>query len=121
MVDRPIIDWQWMFVVGIFFGSLISALTSKSFRWQAVLDSWQEHFGPDKGQRWLTAFLGGALAMFDARLAGGCPSGHGLSGSLQLAVSGLVALVCFFVAGTIRGQPFLPQGGLGPCACSFTA
>jgi uncharacterized membrane protein YfcA len=31
--EVPNIDWQWMFVVGIFFGSLIAAVTSKSFQW----------------------------------------------------------------------------------------
>jgi len=34
-------------------------------------------------------------------LAGGCPSGHGLSGSVQLAVSGFIALICFFIGGII--------------------
>jgi len=34
--EMPKIDWQWMFVVGIFFGSLAASTTSKSFSWQAV-------------------------------------------------------------------------------------
>ena len=41
----PKIDWQWMFVVGIFLGALISAVTSGSFRWQAVPDMWADRFG----------------------------------------------------------------------------
>lgn len=97
----PKIDWQWMFVVGIFVGALIAARQSKSFKWQAVPDMWQGRFGPGKAKRAATAFLGGVIALFGARLAGGCPSGHGLSGSLQLSVSGLIALVCFFVGGAI--------------------
>ena len=44
--------------------------------------------------------------MFGARLADGCPSGHGLSGVSQLAVSGIVALVMFFLGGLI-GTYFL--------------
>ena len=47
------------------------------------------------------AFVGGVVAMFGARLADGCPSGHGLSGTLQLAASGYVALVCFFIGGMV--------------------
>ncbi len=69
--EKPIIEWQWMFVVGIFAGSLISALTSGSFRLQAVPDSWRERFGPSIGKRGLTAFFGGVVAMYGARLAGG--------------------------------------------------
>ncbi|MOA68345.1 putative inner membrane protein [compost metagenome] len=44
------------------------------------------------------AFVGGAIMAFGARLAGGCTSGHAISGALQLSVSSWVALVCFFVA-----------------------
>jgi len=98
----PKIDWQWMFVVGIFIGALIAAVTSKSFRWQALPEMWLERFGPDsKRKRALFAFAGGTVAMFGARLADGCPSGHGLSGSLQLAVSGFISLACFFAGGMI--------------------
>jgi uncharacterized protein len=39
--------------------------------------------------------------MIGARLADGCPSGHGLSGMMQLSVSGLVALAMFFVVGVL--------------------
>lgn len=98
----PRIDWQWMFVIGIFIGALIAAVSSGSFRWQALPDMWQERFGSNsRGKRALFAFVGGTIAMFGARLADGCPSGHGLSGSLQLALSGFISLVCFFVGGMI--------------------
>ena len=70
--DPPAIDWQWMFVVGIFIGALISALTSKSFKWQALPDLWQQRFGTaSTGKRAVFAFSGGAIAMYGARLAGG--------------------------------------------------
>lgn len=68
----PKIDWQWMFVVGIFIGAAIAALTSGSFKLQALPDMWQERFGPDsRGKRALFAFGGGTVAMFGARLADG--------------------------------------------------
>lgn len=69
--ESPKIDWQWMFVFGILLGSLLSSLTSKTFKWQAVPDSWREFQGPSKVKRWAVAFLGGIVAMFGARLAGG--------------------------------------------------
>lgn len=69
--EKPIIDWQWMFVVGIFLGSLAASLASKSFKPQAVPDLWRSRFGPAKGPRFIVAFIGGVVAMFGARLADG--------------------------------------------------
>lgn len=99
--EKPVIDWQWMFVAGIVVGSLAASSASRTFRLQAVPDRFAARFGPSVGRRFGVAFLGGAVAMFGARLADGCPSGHGLSGSLQLAASGFVALACFFIGGVI--------------------
>jgi hypothetical protein len=68
----PKIDWQWMFVVGIFIGALIAALSSRSFKWQGLPDLWQKRFGSrSKGKRAVFAFTGGAIAMYGARLADG--------------------------------------------------
>jgi len=97
----PQFDWQLMFVIGIFLGSLVAALWSGSFKWQGVPDMWAEHFGTSPLKRGIVAFFGGIIAMFGARLADGCPSGHGLSGMIQLAGSGLIAMVFFFVGGII--------------------
>lgn len=69
--EMPKIDWQFLFVVGIFFGSLIASTTSRSFRLQAVPTMWETHFGPSKVKRGIVAFVGGAIAMFGARLADG--------------------------------------------------
>lgn len=69
--ELPIIDWQWMFVVGIFIGSLIASTTSGTFKWKAVPDMWERRFGPNRLKRGLVAFIGGVIAMFGARLADG--------------------------------------------------
>lgn len=69
--ELPIIDWQWMFVAGIFIGSLIASTTSGSFRWKAVPDMWEARFGPSRIKRGFVAFIGGTIAMFGARLADG--------------------------------------------------
>jgi uncharacterized protein len=104
MNKTPKVEWQWMFVFGIFLGSLISSATSRDFKFQAVPDMWERRFGRSKIKRGVTAFMGGIIAMFGARLAGGCPSGHGLSGSGQLLVSGFIALLCFFAGGIIMAR-----------------
>ena len=69
--ELPHIDWQWMFVIGIFLGSLLASKLFGDFRWQAVPLMWEERFGPSRGKRGLVAFVGGAVAMFGARLADG--------------------------------------------------
>lgn len=69
--ELPKIDWQFLFVIGIFFGSLIASTTSKSFRVQAVPTMWESRFGPGMAKRGVVAFIGGAIAMFGARLADG--------------------------------------------------
>jgi hypothetical protein len=69
--EVPKIEWQWMFVFGIFVGSLISSTTSRSFKWKALPDMWEDRFGPGKMKRAVVSFIGGMIAMFGARLADG--------------------------------------------------
>ena len=71
MKTVPKIDWQWMFVVGVFLGSLIASTTSRTFQWKAIPDMWATRFGPSKVKRGIIAFTGGLIAMFGARLADG--------------------------------------------------
>lgn len=104
---RP--DWQMFFLIGILFGSLTAALIWRDFRWESVPSAWERRFGASRRKRWLVAFLGGMLAMFGARLAGGCTSGHGLSGSIQLALSGFVTVAMMFVGGVVTTMIFFRQ------------
>ena len=69
--ETPQIDWQWMFVAGIFLGSFIASTTSGSFLWKAMPDMWQARFGPSRVKRGAVAFVGGLIAVFGARLADG--------------------------------------------------
>jgi hypothetical protein len=69
--EVPKIDWQWMFVVGVFIGSLIASTTSGTFQWKAIPSMWEKRFGPSKIKRGIVAFVGGVIAMFGARLADG--------------------------------------------------
>lgn len=97
-------DWQLLFVVGILLGAFISAKLSGTFKRVAVPPMWADRFGHKPGLRAAFAFLGGAVALFGVRMAGGCPSGHGLSGLMQLSLSGYVAMACFFGAGIVTAR-----------------
>jgi uncharacterized membrane protein YedE/YeeE len=92
-------DYGTIFLVGTFLGALASALISGTFHLQVVPPVWSQRFGPSAGRRFLAAFLGGVLAMYGARMAGGCTSGHGISGALQLALSSWTFLIVMFAAG----------------------
>jgi uncharacterized membrane protein YedE/YeeE len=76
-----------MILVGILLGAWVSSKLSGDRQPETVPELWARRFGPSARKRYLFAFLGGVVLMFGARLAGGCTSGHGISGSLQLAVS----------------------------------
>lgn len=95
------IDWQWMFVLGIVFGSLIAALLSGDFNWQWVPTLWTTAFGSSPLTRIIAAVVGGIFLGFGARWADGCTSGHGISGTLQLAVSSWISAIFFFVGGIL--------------------
>lgn len=69
--EKVKIDWQFLFVVGVLFGSLASAWISGEKKAVAVPPMWQDRFGPSRTKRWLSAFLGGIIVMFGARLADG--------------------------------------------------
>lgn len=50
-------------------------------------------------QRYRDAFIGGLLIVFGARIAGGCTSGHIISGITQLSVSGFIFAAGVFATG----------------------
>jgi uncharacterized membrane protein YedE/YeeE len=95
----PTVTWDWMLVLGIVIGSFISARVSGQFQLQWVPATWAATFGPMPLPRLITALIGGILMGVGARWAGGCTSGHGISGTLQWAASSWLATICFFVGG----------------------
>ena len=96
---KPEVDWQWMLVVGIIIGAFISAHLSGEFRITWTPQRWFMRYGPEALPRFVVALIGGTIMGIGARWAGGCTSGHGISGTLQLAVSGWIAAACFFIGG----------------------
>ena len=50
-------------------------------------------------KRLVFAFLGGILAAWGARLAGGCTSGLALTGGAMLGVAGWVFFIFIFISG----------------------
>ncbi len=101
---------EWMLVLGTALGGLAAALASRSRTREAVPATWAERFGPSEGLRFAGAFAGGALVLFGARLAGGCTSGHILSGMSQLAASGFVFAAATFASGMLVARLVYGKG-----------
>jgi uncharacterized protein len=95
----PVVDWRWMLLLGVFIGATISASISGNFNLRWVPPLWEQAFGPAVLPRLIVAFVGGILMGFGSRWANGCTSGHGISGTLQLAVSSWISVVFFFIGG----------------------
>lgn len=99
IIEKSAFDWQAALVLALFFGAFIARKLSGEERSEAIPSVWEASYGPSKAKRALFAFIGGALVLFGARLAGGCTSGHCISGGLQLAVSGWVFMIALFAVG----------------------
>ncbi len=69
--EKPLIDWQWMEVLGILIGAFIAARLSGDFKKSFVPPMWEKRFGPSRFKRWTVAFFGGVILMFGARMADG--------------------------------------------------
>jgi len=93
------VDGSWMIIVGIVIGAFISSALSGTFALSWVPALWGDAFGYAAAVRLVAALIGGALLGFGARWAGGCTSGHGISGTLQLSANSMIAAACFFVGG----------------------
>ncbi|MBN1825072.1 MAG: YeeE/YedE family protein [Candidatus Eisenbacteria bacterium] len=96
---KPSFGWDGALVIGALAGAAISSLLSGSFRLEWVPPRWEAFFGGSAWARWAAALTGGVLMGFGSRWANGCTSGHGISGTLQLALSGWVAVAAFFAGG----------------------
>lgn len=95
-------NYGFIFVLAMVPGAWLSARLSGPGADQAARVAppvWRQNWGDKAWSRYLAAFLGGILVLYGARLAGGCTSGHMMSGMMQLAISGFVFTVAAFAAG----------------------
>ncbi len=105
-------SWLFAFVLGMAAGGFLGGLTlGKPI--QNVPALWERRFGARPALRYAVSFLGGFLILFGARLAGGCTLGLFISGSTQLAVSGLYFGAVIFVVAMITARLVYgsPKGG----------
>lgn len=86
------LNYSFIFVLAMMAGAFAST------RLRGGLDAaertmpaiWRNTYGNNSVKRYALAFVGGFVVLYGARLAGGCTSGHMMSGMMQTAVSGYI-------------------------------
>ena len=111
LVGKPVFEWQFALVVMLAVGAFLAAHLGGQRRVEHVPALWAARFGPSRTKRYLGVFVGGALLLYGARLAGGCTSGHAISGGLQLAVSSWVFTAALFASGIGTAFALYRKGG----------
>ena len=98
--------WELIFLAGAFISGIIISLIRKEFKLKLIHSNWAKYKGNSVSKRIIWSFIGGFILIFGARMAGGCTSGHILSGGMQLSVSSLLFAVFVFAGLLITGKYF---------------
>lgn len=94
------LNYSFIFVVAMMIGAGLSAYlrggvgTSE----RSIPEIWRNSLGDGAALRYAAAFVGGFVVLYGARLAGGCTSGHMMSGMMQTALSGYIFAAGAFAA-----------------------
>jgi uncharacterized membrane protein YedE/YeeE len=102
--NPPKLDWALVFVAFAVLGAFLSALSGGEITNEWLHPLWIARFGDSILLRGVAGFAGGVLMAFGARLAGGCTSGHGISGTLQLNVASWLAVISMFIGGILTAM-----------------
>ncbi len=120
--------WNLLFAVGVVIGGFLAGEILENPEPVAIAENTRitlQNIGVDQFQGLMPAdlfnwsvlgtpsgltmlALGGFLVGFGARYAGGCTSGHAITGIANLQVGSLVAVIGFFVGGLIVTHWILP-------------
>ena len=93
---------ETMLVVGLLIGGFLAARLGNREHAPSIEPVHARETTPRR--RYVDAFLGGVLIIVGARLAGGCTSGHIISGVTQLAISGMLFTAAVFGAGMLTAR-----------------
>lgn len=98
-VANPL-NYSFVFVIGMMLGGFASMMSRGGLdRDERKMPAiWRANFGNSVGTRFLAALAGGFIVVYGARLAGGCTSGHMMSGMMQTALSGYIFAAGAFLA-----------------------
>ncbi len=104
LIKQPVIEKEsrWTshltFLVSIFIGSLLVSIFTGHFQVRLNLSNIHSQIFGDLWEVWVALFFGGAMVGFGTQMAGGCTSGHGLSGSARMIPASLLSTVIFILS-----------------------
>lgn len=96
----PTAPWaaHLIFLGCTFVGALLTTVFTSDFHLHFELSQVHTRFSGGEWQSWLTLLIGGMMVGFGTQMAGGCTSGHGLSGCSRLTTASLFATATFFAS-----------------------
>lgn len=96
------VKYSFVFVLAMVLGAVLSRITRgprPDAQDRIAPRVWRQRFGMSPAKRYAVAFIGGFLVLYGARLAGGCTSGHMMSGMMQTSLSGYLFAAGAFAVG----------------------
>ncbi|PID57193.1 hypothetical protein CSB45_08165 [candidate division KSB3 bacterium] len=112
-VANPL-NYSFIFVAAMILGGFLAGKLQSEKKTEdssTIPSVWRERFGGSAVKRHAAAFSGGLLVLTGARLAGGCTSGHMMSGVMQTSLSGyLFMLGTFLVAVPVARFMYTKEG-----------
>jgi uncharacterized membrane protein YedE/YeeE len=105
-IDKPG-AWEGVMLLGALFGGFVTSIfITKSFRLSLIPTAWKKYKNNSVASRLIWSFVAGFVMIIGARMAGGCTSGHFLSGVSQGAISSLLFGGVVMVSLIITGKLF---------------
>ena len=98
-VANPV-NYSFIFVLAMMLGAFASSFLRKGVpAGEKIMPAiWRANYGDSTAKRFIVAFASGFVVLYGARLAGGCTSGHMMSGMMQTAISGYIFAAGAFAA-----------------------
>lgn len=88
------------FLATMFLGSYLASLYTGDFSISLELSPIHSKIFENTGEAWLALLFGGMMVGFGTQMAGGCTSGHGITGCAQFVPVSLFATAVFFGSAT---------------------
>lgn len=104
--------WEGVMLLGALFGGFITSIfITKSFRLSLIPTAWKKYKNNSVLSRLIWSFVSGFIMIIGARMAGGCTSGHFLSGMAQTAISSMIFGGVVMLSLLITGRLFYNTKG----------
>ena len=99
--------WEGVMLFGALLGGFVtSVFITKTFRFSLIPSGWKKYKNNSRVSRLLWSFISGFFMIIGARLAGGCTSGHFMSGMSQMAISSMIFGTVVMIALVVTGKLF---------------